>query len=789
MTRDKLPSEVRFDKEKKSDFTWNVAAMGEETYVDSWRDMIQSWKNLEDFAQLLRRYDTKETPIGNVMQSWNTDDMFGYQFLNGCNPVMIRKCVELPDKFPVTHEMVKGSLQRGLTLQEEIKAGNIYIADYEILNYLEANKTDKWQYYLTAPICLLYKNRLDQIVPIAIQLRQTPGGKKTIFLPDDKKYDWMLAKMWVKSSDFNLHELSTHLFKTHLISEVFEIAMYRQLSTVHPVYKLLIPHVRFTMAINAEARDKLIHEENGIYRKISSISADGINTLMKRAMKALTYKSLCFPEEIRARGMEDAPKYYYRDDGMRIWEAIKSFITDLVKIYYDSDEAVKKDVEIQAFVEDVCQGLRGHKEFPRSLNTRAELIEYLTAMIFNASAQHAAVNFGQYDWYGWIPNSPSCMRKPPPKQKGQVNLKYIMDTLPDSDCSRVVLGIVWTLSQFQRNELYLVTDKIYKHFTEQPVKEAIKTFQEKLGEVEDRIKCRNEKLPIPYGLRTQAEAVILTLVHCECEDCVFVSNHILGREKSPVYEEPSGGVGRPFHTSYRSRAKGSYRCRTVSIDCWKVKASGSSPFNHHQAWSQVQTIPHFHCCYCTNPASGQPPIGCSTTFIPSIGIPTFISPRHWNMSVLILRSVDVLYTVPLGKDAGAVDGETRRKEKRGAALRPGVSVGGYQRIVIIPVEGELTCKVGPPVRQQSPIPIPSVGSGRSYLRDCVTRSEEGRRALVHVTLYLCLDYLICGLNPSCSPVWPEEDARDLKGREKKQTSQTREEEGATDSRDPSGKES
>ncbi|XDV17317.1 hypothetical protein PO909_023197, partial [Leuciscus waleckii] len=160
--------------------------------------------------------------------------MFGYQFLNGCNPVMIRKCMEIPDKFPVTHEMVEGFLEKGVTLQEELKAGNIYIVDYEIL---EGVPTSSDQVYLTAPVCLLYKNRLDQIVPIAIQLSQNPGEKSPIFLPSDNEYDWMLAKMWVKSADFIVHQLVTHLLKTHLTSEVFEMAMYRKLSPVHPVYK------------------------------------------------------------------------------------------------------------------------------------------------------------------------------------------------------------------------------------------------------------------------------------------------------------------------------------------------------------------------------------------------------------------------------------------------------------------------------------------------------------------------------------------------------------------------
>ncbi|KAM4592168.1 polyunsaturated fatty acid 5-lipoxygenase [Odontesthes bonariensis] len=496
-----LPRDIQFDSEKGVDFILNYSKAIENLCVNQFMYMFQSsWSDFADFEKIFVRI--KNTISEYVMQHWKEDFMFGYQFLNGCNPVIIQKCTKLPDKFPVTHEMVSVSLERELTLEQEIEAGNIYIADYEVLDGIKANCTDPCTLqFLAAPICLLYKSTRNKILPIAIQLGQTPDDNP-IFLPTDGQYDWLLAKIWVRSADFQHHQSITHLLRTHLMTEVFAIAMYRQLPAVHPVYKLLIPHIRFTIAINTKAREQLICE-CGIFDKANATGGGGHVQLIQKAMKSLTFRSLCFPDMIKSRGMdskEELPTYFYRDDGYEVWEATKSFVSDVVCIYYPSDEKVQEDEEIQAFIKDVCSfGMQDfdHCEFPKSLKLREELIEYLTVVVFTASAQHAAVNFGQYDWYSWIPNAPSTMRRPPPQKKGLVNVDLIMESLPDRGRSSWHLGAVWALSQYQESELFL---GMYpdEHFIEKPVKEAMQKFRKQLAEISSSIRRRNEEKKLPY---------------------------------------------------------------------------------------------------------------------------------------------------------------------------------------------------------------------------------------------------------------------------------------------------
>lgn len=88
-----------------------------------------------------------------------------------------------------------------LILRLLFQAGHVYICDMKIMDGLPTRAN----HYLPAPLCLLYVNSVQQLVPIAIQLKQglrevEKDQPNPIFLPSDHWIDWLLAKIYYQSA-------------------------------------------------------------------------------------------------------------------------------------------------------------------------------------------------------------------------------------------------------------------------------------------------------------------------------------------------------------------------------------------------------------------------------------------------------------------------------------------------------------------------------------------------------------------------------------------------------------
>lgn len=84
--------------------------------------------------------------------------------------------------------------------------------------------------------------------------------------------------------------------------ETFALAAWRQLPSVHPVFKILFPHLRSVMAINNFIRHDLVNKAAPMQ-------------ILKKSYKEFRFSMLSLPDVLTKKGVDDSkklPKYYYR---------------------------------------------------------------------------------------------------------------------------------------------------------------------------------------------------------------------------------------------------------------------------------------------------------------------------------------------------------------------------------------------------------------------------------------------------------------------------------------------
>lgn len=213
--------------------------------------------------------------------------------------------------------------------------------------------------------------------------------------------------------------------------------------------------------------------------------------------------------------------YPFAVDGLEIWGAIKSWVTDYINIYYDSDSTLQQDTELQSWWSElVATGhgdLKHHSWWPQ-MTTLQSLIDTCTIVIWTSSALHAAVNFGQFPYGGYIVNRPTLSRRLLPEEGTQEYEelkknpeKAFLKTITPKLQTLIDLSVIEILSRHASDEVYLGTRDSEKWTSDVKTLEAFKKFGKKVNEIEEKIVKRNNE----EGLRNRIGPVSFeyTLLH------------------------------------------------------------------------------------------------------------------------------------------------------------------------------------------------------------------------------------------------------------------------------------
>lgn len=485
---------------------------------------------------------------------WRKDEEFARQMIAGANPV----CIKRVTKFPLPSELDRGVFgdqdskitkdhveknMGGMTVQQAVQEGRLYVVDHHdwVMPYLKRinelpaseEKAEVSQRKVYAARTLLFLDGEDSMLrPLAIELssphpeKEQLGAVSTVYTPPDSGDDgitagrfstWELAKVYAAANDAAENNFVTHWLNTHASMEPIVIAANRQLSVLHPIHRLLKPHFRKTLHINAVARQIIVgsgdqRKDGSVFRGIDEVTyfPSKYNMEMSsKAYKAWNFTDLALPNDLIKRGLAKGdPKkpetleltikdYPYAVDGLDMWAAIKKWVADYCAIYYADDGAVARDSELQGWwseVRNVGHGDLADAPWWPAMDCVADLVETCATVVWLSSAYHASISFGQYDYQGFVPNGPSITTRPVPGPDAGAEVTesdFLASVTPVTEA----LGFMSIASGpmgLKGTEVYLGQRPDTEQWTrERRAAEALAVFRARLEEVAGNIDRRN----------------------------------------------------------------------------------------------------------------------------------------------------------------------------------------------------------------------------------------------------------------------------------------------------------
>ena len=96
-----------------------------------------------------------------------------------------------------------------------------------------------------------------------------------------------------------------------------------------------------------------MYERAGAFDKWTSLGNVGYRALVRTCFKTFHLDDLDLIRDLERRGVaseDDLPGYLYRNDAVRLWEAISKMVCSVLACFYKCDDDVTSDTELFGWI-------------------------------------------------------------------------------------------------------------------------------------------------------------------------------------------------------------------------------------------------------------------------------------------------------------------------------------------------------------------------------------------------------------------------------------------------------
>ncbi|KAF4032321.1 Lipoxygenase [Phytophthora infestans] len=248
----------------------------------------------------------------------------------------------------------------------------------------------------------------EQLLPLAIKL--VDSG--ITYTPFDSPDEWQLAKTALNAAEATFQQMQ-HFSESHTLSIPIRVELYRTLAEKHPVRALLLRHFALDFGLEQQAGVVLFNTSTPLDRTFG-IGAAGCVRLLEDQRTRISLLDDVY-SDAKERGIQQLPHKYVAYGKLHA-DAISSFVSSFLDVYYADDDAVQTDVELQQWAV-ACATIPHLHAFPTAFKDKEILRKLLTRLIYQSVVKHHAMN-GEVTWTTVaMPYSAAALWKPLPSHK------------------------------------------------------------------------------------------------------------------------------------------------------------------------------------------------------------------------------------------------------------------------------------------------------------------------------------------------------------------------------------